>query len=58
MVGIKQILNGINTIRFRLFKKFTNDQLGLTINGTSFINIEDWRMNKKYKNYKNYNNFL
>jgi hypothetical protein len=50
--GIKEIIRGINTIfPVDYLKIFSSDQLGLLINGTPFIDTEDWRMNTKYKNY-------
>ena len=59
MGGIKQIISGINTIfPVDYLKIFTSDQLGLLINGTPFIDTEDWRMNTKYKNYNDYDNVI
>ena len=55
--GIKEIISGINTIfPVEYLKIFTSDQLGLLINGTPFIDTEDWRMNTQYKNYNDYDN--
>ena len=31
---------------------FNSDQLSLLINGTPFIDVEDWRINTTYKNYE------
>ena len=59
MGGIKQIISGINTIfPVDYLKIFTSDQLGLLINGTPFIDTEDWRMNTIYKNYNDYDNVI
>ena len=59
MGGIKQIISGINTIfPVEYLKIFTSDQLGLLINGTPFIDIDDWRMNTQYKNYNDYDNVI
>ena len=59
MGGIKQIISGINSIfPCDYLKIFTSDQLGLLINGTPFIDIEDWRMNTIYKNYNDYDNVI
>ena len=57
--GIKEIIRGINTIfAVDYLKIFTSDQLGLLINGTPFIDTEDWRMNTKYKDYEDYDNVI
>ena len=57
--GIKQIISGINTIfPVEYLKIFTSDQLGLLINGTPFIDTDDWRMNTQYKNYNDYDNVI
>ena len=57
--GIKEIISGINTIfPVEYLKIFTSDQLGLLINGTPFIDTEDWRMNTQYKNYNDYDNVI
>ena len=59
MGGIKEIISGINTIfPVEYLKIFTSDQLGLLINGTPFIDTEDWRMNTQYKNYNDYDNVI
>ena len=59
MGGIKQIISGINTIfPVEYLKIFSSDQLGLLINGTPFIDIDDWRMNTQYKNYNDYDNVI
>ena len=59
MGGIKEIISGINTIfPVEYLKIFTSDQLGLLINGTPFIDTEDWRMNTQYKNYNDYDNII
>ena len=57
--GIKEIIRGINTIfPVEYLKIFTSDQIGLLINGTPFIDTEDWRMNTKYKDYEDYDNVI
>ena len=57
--GIREIIRGINTIfPVDYLKIFTSDQLGLLINGTPFIDTEDWRMNTKYKDYQDYDNVI
>ena len=57
--GIREIIRGINTIfPIEYLKIFTSDQLGLLINGTPFIDTEDWRMNTKYKDYQDYDNVI
>ena len=57
--GIKEIIRGIDTIfPVDYLKIFTSDQLGLLINGTPFIDTEDWRMNTKYKDYQDYDNVI
>ena len=57
--GIKEIIRGINTIfPVEYLKIFSSDQLGLLINGTPFIDTEDWRMNTKYKDYQDYDNVI
>ena len=59
MGAIKQILNGISSIfPVEYLKIFSSDQLGLLINGTPFIDTEDWRMNTVYKNYNDYDNII
>ena len=57
--GVKEIIRGIDTIfPVDYLKIFTSDQLGLLINGTPFIDTEDWRMNTKYKNYEDFENVI
>ena len=57
--GISQIIRGIDSIfPSEYLKIFTSDQLGLLINGTPFIDIDDWRMNTIYKNYNDYDNVI
>ena len=57
--GIREIIRGINTIfPSDYLKIFTSDQLGLLINGTPFIDTDDWRMNTKYKDYQDYDNVI
>ena len=57
--GINQIIRGIDSIfPAEYLKIFTSDQLGLLINGTPFIDTDDWRMNTIYKNYNDYDNVI
>ena len=59
LIGVNEIIKGINTIfPVDYLKIFTSDQLGLLINGTPFIDIDDWRMNTNYKNYNDYDNVI
>jgi E3 ubiquitin-protein ligase HUWE1 len=59
LLGVKEIIRGINTIfSVDLLKIFTSDQLGLLINGTPFIDVDDWRLNTQYKNYNDYDNVI
>ena len=59
LIGINEIVKGINTIfPVEYLKIFTSDQLGLLINGTPFIDTDDWRMNTQYKNYNDYDNVI
>ena len=59
MGGINQIIKGIDSIfPVNYLKIFTNDQLNLLINGTPFIDTDDWRMNTHYKNYNDYDNVI
>ena len=59
LIGINEIVRGINTIfPVEYLKIFTSDQLGLLINGTPFIDTDDWRMNTQYKNYNDYDNVI
>ena len=59
LIGINEIIRGINTIfPVEYLKIFTSDQLGLLINGTPFIDTDDWRMNTIYKNYNDYDNVI
>ena len=59
LIGVNEIIRGINTIFDANFLKiFTSDQLGLLINGTPFIDVDDWRLNTQYKDYQNYDNVI
>ena len=59
LVGVNEIIKGINSIfNVDLLKIFTSDQLGLLINGTRFIDVDDWRLNTQYKNYNDYDNVI
>ena len=59
LIGVNEIIRGINTIfSVNLLKIFTSDQLGLLINGTPFIDVDDWRLNTQYKNYNDYDNVI
>ena len=37
---------------------FSSDQLNLLINGTPFIDVDDWRLNTIYQNYNNYDQII
>ena len=54
--GIKEGMFSI--IPQKLFKIFSSDELNLLINGTPFIDLEDWRINTKYQSYKGYENVI
>ena len=59
LIGINQIKQGINSIfPVDYLKIFTSDQLGLLINGTPFIDTDDWRLNTRYKDYNDYDNVI
>ena len=59
LIGINEIIRGINTIfPVEYLKIFSSDQLGLLINGTPFIDTDDWRMNTTYKGYNDYDNVI
>lgn len=52
--GVEEMKEGLfSIIKQNLIKIFTCDELALLINGTPFIDLEDWRLNATYKNYKN-----
>ncbi len=57
---INEIKNGMYQVKYifmfkilpeRLIKIFNSDELELFINGTPFIDLEDWRTNTIYKGY-------
>ena len=55
LIGVNEIIKGINSVfDINYLKIFTSDQLELLINGTPFIDVEDWRINTQYKNYNDY----
>ena len=58
-IGVNEIIRGINAV-FSVdnFKIFNSDQLELLINGTPFIDVEDWRLNTRYKNYNEYDDVI
>ena len=59
LIGVNEIIKGINSIfNVEYLKIFTSDQLGLLINGTPFIDIDDWRLNTQYKDYNDYDNVI
>ena len=59
LIGVNEIIKGINSIfSVDYLKIFTSDQLGLLINGTPFIDVDDWRLNTQYKNYNDYDNVI
>ena len=59
LIGVNEIIKGINSVfNVDYLKIFTSDQLELLINGTPFIDVEDWRINTQYKNYNDYDNTI
>jgi hypothetical protein len=59
LIGVNEIIKGINSVfNVDYLKIFTSDQLELLINGTPFIDVEDWRINTHYKNYNDYDNTI
>ena len=51
--SVELIKNGFNTIiPIKELFIFNSDQLSLLINGTPFIDVDDWRINTTYKNYE------
>ncbi len=55
LIGVNEIIKGINEVfSVNYLKIFTSDQLSLLINGTPFIDVDDWRINTQYKNYNDY----
>lgn len=53
VMAVDEIKYGLcSIIDKRLIKIFTSDELALLINGTPFIDLEDWRLNATYKDYK------
>ena len=59
LIGVNEIIKGINSLfNVEYLKIFTSDQLGLLINGTPFIDIDDWRLNTQYKDYNDYDNVI
>ena len=53
---IKSGFNSIIPIKNLLI--FNSDQLSLLINGTPFIDVDDWRLNTTYKNYEEYDEVI
>ena len=59
LMGVKEIIKGINSLfSADLLKIFTSDQLGLLINGSPFIDVDDWRLNTQYKDYNDYDDVI
>ncbi len=57
--SVELIKKGFNSIiPLTELKIFNSDQLSLLINGTPFIDIDDWRLNTIYKNYNEYDNVI
>ena len=57
--SVELIKKGFNSIiPLTELKIFNSDQLSLLINGTPFIDIDDWRINTIYKNYNEYDNVI
>ena len=58
-IGVNEIIKGINSIfDVNYLKIFSSDQLSLLINGTPFIDVDDWRLNTQYRNYNDYDNVI
>ena len=56
---VELIKKGFNTIiPLKELLIFNSDQLSLLINGTPFIDVDDWRLNTIYKNYLEYDNVI
>ena len=59
LIGVNEIVKGINSVfDVKNLNIFSSDQLGLLINGTPFIDVDDWRINTQYKNYNDYDNTI
>ncbi len=59
LIGVKEIIRGINDVfSVDYLKIFTSDQLALLINGTPFIDVDDWRINTQYKDYNDYDDTI
>ena len=59
LIGVNEIIKGINSVfDINYLKIFSSDQLGLLINGTPFIDVDDWRINTQYKGYNYYDNTI
>ena len=57
--SVELIKKGFNTlIPLKELLIFNSDQLSLLINGTPFIDVDDWRLNTIYKNYLEYDNVI
>ncbi len=57
--SVELIKKGFNSIiPLTELKIFNSDQLSLLINGTPFIDVDDWRLNTIYKNYNEYDNVI
>ena len=57
--AIDAMKEGFNSIiALELINIFTSDELNLLINGTPFIDVDDWRINTIYQNYNNYDNVI
>ncbi len=59
LIGVKEIIRGINDVfSVDYLKIFASDQLALLINGTPFIDVDDWRINTQYKDYNDYDDTI
>ena len=57
--AIDAMKDGFNSIiALEQINIFTSDELNLLINGTPFIDVDDWRINTIYQNYNNYDNVI
>lgn len=53
VMAVDEIKCGLcSIIDKKLIKIFTSDELALLINGTPFIDLEDWRLNTTYRDYQ------
>ena len=58
--SVDALKNGFNSIISfdQINNIFTSDEFNLLINGTPFIDVDDWRLNTQYKNYNPNDNII